>query len=71
VANLVSAALASSSGYAGCSNTSGTTGVDGGTTCSGTLQNTGLNAGDWIEMVSGTAGGTAKLVTVHVIYSVN
>jgi hypothetical protein len=71
VANLVSAALASSSGYAGCSNTGGTTGMDGGTTCSGTLQNTGLNAGDWIEMVSGTAGGTAKLVTVHVIYSVN
>jgi hypothetical protein len=30
-----------------------------------------LNAGDWIELVSGTAGGTAKLVTVHVTYTVN
>ena len=37
----------------------------------GTLQNTGLNTGDWIELVSGTAGGTAKLVTVHVAYQVN
>lgn len=69
--NLVSTALTASSGYAGCSNAPGTTGLDGGTTCAATLQNTGLNAGDWIELVSGTAGGTAKLVTVHVVYSVN
>jgi hypothetical protein len=71
VVNLVSSALASSSGFMGCSNTGGTTGLDGGTTCSATLQNTGLNAGDWIELVSGAAGGTAKLVTVHVFFSVN
>jgi hypothetical protein len=69
--NLVSSALASSSGFMGCANAGGTAGLDGGTTCSATLQNTGLNAGDWIELVSGTAGGTAKLVTLHVIYSVN
>lgn len=69
--NLVSSALAATSGYMGCSNTGGTTGMDGGTTCSATLQNTSLNAGDWLELVSGTAGGTAKLVTVHVIYQVN
>jgi len=69
--NLVSAALAASSGYAGCANVAGTAGLDGGTTCTATLQNTGLNAGDWIELVSGTADGTARLVTVHVTYSVN
>jgi len=39
--------------------------------CAATLQNTGLNGGDWIELVSGTAGGTARLVTIHVIYAVN
>ena len=55
----------------GCSNATGTSGLDGSTTCASTLQNAALNAGDWLEMVSGTAGGTAKLVTVHVIYQVN
>jgi hypothetical protein len=69
--NLVSAAVAASSGFPGCSNAVGTAGVDGGTTCAASLQNTGLNAGDWIELVSGTAGGAARLVTIHVIYSVN
>jgi hypothetical protein len=69
--NLLTAAVASSSGYMGCANGSGTAGVDGSTTCAATLQNTALNAGDWIELVSGTAGGTAKLVTIHVVYSVN
>jgi hypothetical protein len=71
VANLVSSALAASSGYMGCSNAGGTAGLDGGTACAATLQNTGLNAGDWLELISGTAGGTAKLVTVHVVYQVN
>jgi hypothetical protein len=71
VANLVSSAVVSSSGYMGCSNAGGTTGLDGGTTCSGTLQNASLNAGDWLELVSGTAGGTAKLVTVHIVYQVH
>lgn len=71
-ANLLSSALATNaSGLGACSNTGGTTGIDGGTTCAATLQNTGLNAGDWIELVSGTAGGTAKLVSAHVIYTVN
>jgi len=69
--NLTSSSLASSSGYMGCSNAGGTAGIDGGTTCSGTLQNTALNGGDWIELVSGTAGGAAKLVSIHVVYSVN
>jgi hypothetical protein len=67
----VSSAVAVSSGFLGCSNTGGTAGIDGGTTCSATLQNAGLNGGDWIELVSGTAGGAARLVTIHVIYTVN
>jgi len=70
VVNLVSSALAAASGYLGCANTAGTAGLDGGTTCAATLQNTALNAGDWIELVSGTAGGTAKLVIAHIIYAV-
>jgi hypothetical protein len=67
----VSSAVAASSGYMGCSNVGGTAGIDGGTTCSATLQNAGLNGGDWIELVGGTAGGTARLVTIHVVYQVN
>ena len=70
--NLTSSALAAAaSGFDGCSNVGGTAGIDGGTTCSSTLQNTSLSVGDYIELVSGTAGGTAKLVTIHVLYSVN
>lgn len=72
VVNLVSSALATgSSGAIACSNTGGTTGIDGATTCSATLQNTSFNAGDYIEAVSGTAGGTAKLFTAHVTWTVN
>jgi hypothetical protein len=71
VVNLLASAAAASSGFMGCSNASGASGTDGGTTCAATLQNTGLSAGDWIELVSGTAGGTAKLVTIHVVYTVN
>lgn len=70
--NIVSAALATAaSGGIACSNTGGTTGIDGATTCSATLQNTSMAAGDYLEAVSGTAGGTAKLMTVHVIYTIN
>ncbi len=69
VVNLLSGALAASSGFEKCSNAGGTTGRDGGTTCTNTLQNGTLLAGDWVELVSGTAGGTAKLVAVHVIYT--
>jgi hypothetical protein len=64
IVNVVSAALATaSSGGIACSNTGATLGLDGATTCSGTLQNTGWNVGDWITAVSGTAGGTAKEMT--------
>jgi hypothetical protein len=71
VANLVSGAVAAATGFMGCSNASGAAGIDGSTVCGATLQNAVLNTGDWIELVSGVAGGAAKLVTVHVIYTVN
>ncbi len=68
--NLLSGALsAATGGFDACSNTGGTTGFDGGTTCTNTLQNTTLNKGDYIELVSGTAGGVAKLMTIHVVYA--
>jgi hypothetical protein len=72
VSNLVSAALATASaGATACSNTGGTTGFDGFTTCTNTLQNTSLSAGDWLELVSGTAGGAALAVHVIIHYTVN
>jgi hypothetical protein len=70
VTNIVSSALSTAaSGGIACSNAGGTTGIDGATTCSGTLQNISIAAGSYLELVSGTAGGTAKLMTVHVIYT--
>lgn len=72
ILNIVSATLATAaSGGIACSNTGGTTGIDSATTCSATLQNTSLAAGAYLELVSGTAGGTAKLMTIHVIYTIN
>jgi hypothetical protein len=69
--DLTSAALATASaGGIACSNTGGTTGLDGATTCSATLQNTGLNAGDWLETRTSTAGGTAKRMTISITYAV-
>jgi hypothetical protein len=70
--NLVSSALATAAaGGIACSNTGGTTGLNGVTTCSATLQNTSLAAGDYLELISGTAGGTAKRMSVFVIYTIN
>jgi hypothetical protein len=70
ISNIVSSALATASaGGIACSNAGGTIGINGVTTCAGTLQNTSLAAGDYLELVSGTAGGTAKLMVVHVIYA--
>ncbi len=71
-ADYLSGALATAaSGGIACSNTGGTTGIDGATTCTNTLQNTSIAAGDYIQLKSGTAGGTAKLMSIHVIYTVN
>lgn len=72
VNNLVSSALATAaSGGIACSKTSAVTGINGATTCAATLQNTALAAGSYIELVSGTAGGTAKLFKAHIVYVVD
>jgi hypothetical protein len=72
VSNIVSAALATAAaGGRACSNSGGTLGLDGLTICSATLQNTSIAAGDYLELVSGTAGGTAKWMTMHVTYTIN
>ncbi len=72
IVNLTSSALATAgSGGIACSNTGGTTGIDGATTCSNTLQNTSWNAGDWVVAVSGTAGGVAKEMTACLTFNVN
>jgi len=70
--NLLSAALATAAaGAQACSKTTAVTGLDGTTTCSATLQNTGLNAGDWIKLTSGTAGGTAKRMSIAITWLVD
>lgn len=72
--DLVSSALATaSSGGIGCSKTSGTTGLDGVTTCSGTLQNTSIAAGDWIETKTGSgfASTGAKRISVCLTWTLN
>ena len=45
--------------------------LDGVTTSAGTLENTALAAGNWIGLASGTAGGTAKRMSIAVTYTVN
>jgi len=72
VVNLTSAALATAaSGAVACANVGGTTGLNGATTCSATLQNGSLSAGDWILPVSGTAGGVAKQMSACLTWTVN
>jgi len=69
IANIVGSALSTAAnGGIACANFSGGTGLNGVTTCAATLQNAALAAGDYIELVSGTAGGTAKFCVVHVVY---
>lgn len=69
--NLLSGALATAaSGGRACANTGGTLGLDGATTCSNTLSVTTLQAGDYIELTSGTAGGVAKRMSISIVYSV-
>lgn len=72
LANFVSGALSTAgAGGIACSNVGGTLGLDGATTCSATLQNTALNTGDWIDLVSGTAGGTAVRMSIAITWTVN
>lgn len=65
---LLSSALATAaSGAVACSKTTAVTGLDGATTCSATLQNnTAIPAGYTFGLTSGTAGGTAKRMSVFV-----
>jgi len=70
--NLLSSALATAaSGGIACAKTSAVTCIDGVTTASAVLQNNTAVAGDYLELVSGTAGGTAKFMTIHIVYTVN
>lgn len=70
--NLLSAALSTAaSGGVACSNTGGTLGIDGVTTCSATLVATGLVKGDYIETATATAGGTASRMSIFVTFGVN
>lgn len=72
IANLTSSALSTAgAGGLACSNSAGTAGFDGVTTCSATIQNTGINSGDWVQLVSGTAGGVAKRMSIAITYVVN
>ena len=74
IANILSSALATTGagapGYA-CANTGGTVSLNGTTTCSATLQNTALLAGDFLETVSATAGGVTPRVSIQISWAVN
>lgn len=71
VTNLLTGALATAaSGGTACAKTGATTGIDGFTTCGATLQNnTSFPAGGYVELVSGTAGGTAKRMSITVTWT--
>src|SRR5216683_1067880 len=72
VTNVLSSALtAITGGGPACAKIGATTGLDGFTTCTATLQNTSIAQGDYIETVSATAGGTAKRFSVSVNATVN
>ena len=71
--NLTAAAFATaSSGGLACANAAGSgTGIDGATTCATALSTTALAAGDWLELASGTAGGTAKRMSISITWRIN
>src|SRR5262249_35810628 len=70
--SLLSGALATASaGARACSNTGGTTSYDGTTTCTNTLTTTSLAVGDTLGITSGTAGGTAKRMSIYIVYTLN
>ncbi len=72
VKDLLSSALTTAAaGGPACSNSGGTTGLDGTIACTNSIQNTSIAAGDWIETHTGTAGGTAKRLSIAVTYTVN
>ena len=70
--DLTSSQLATgSSGAFACSRATSSTSIDGTATCSGTLQNTALLKGDWIQTKTNSsgAGGVAKRITVAVTWT--
>jgi lysophospholipase L1-like esterase len=71
--NLTAAAVATAaSGGLVCANASGSGfGIDGATTCATALTATAIAAGDWLELASGTADGTAKRMSITVTYTIN
>jgi hypothetical protein len=72
VASVLSSALATAAnGGVACANAGGGTGLDGSTTCSAKLQNTAFATGDWITLVSGTAGGVAVEMSICLTFAVN
>jgi uncharacterized protein DUF5907 len=52
-----------------CARATAQVGITAGTTCVGTLINTTAQAGAWIGLTSGVAGGTAKRFSIAVTYS--
>jgi hypothetical protein len=73
-ADLTSAALVTAAaGGVACAKTSAVAGEDGVTTCSATLQNTSLAAGDWIQTKTGSgfASTGATRLSVCVAWTVN
>lgn len=69
IVNMTSAVLAAAGATYTCSNVGGTVSkIDGTTTCSATLQNNSLNGGDSMVLVSGTAGGVAKRLTIKLFF---
>jgi hypothetical protein len=69
---LLSSALpTAASGAVACSKTAGGTSLDGATTCSSTLTNASIPGGHTIGLTSGTAGGTAKRMTVAVTMTID
>jgi len=72
VTDLLSSALATAAaGGPACSNTGGTAGLDTFTTCTNTLQNTGIAIGDYIETHTATAGGAAHRISIAIYAAVN
>lgn len=67
--NLLSGALSTgAAGVIACSNAGGTLSIDGVTTCTNTLQNVDVTPGDWFGLTSGTAGGTAKRMSISIVF---
>jgi len=73
VVNLLTGALVAGAGTSAyqCANATGTTSLNGISTCNGTLENPALLAGDYLSILSGTAGGTAKRLSITMTWTVN